>query len=154
MRWGVKLVMSYSPELARGQLHGVLQHRAKALPRLQALQEALQRRTAHSRGRKPTLESVRRRVDHILAAQHLPQLLPTQVREQDGLVQLEFEIDEAHLAHLEARLFGHRSRWFAWLTSSPAWKPPSGNSMTPTMRLGSRCTTGPTRRSGCTASTA
>jgi len=121
-RWScdVQVVMSYSPELAQGQLHGVLQHRAKALPKLQALQAALQRRTAHSRGRKPTLESVRRRVDSILAAQHLRQLLPTQVREQDGLVQLAFEQDEAHLAHLEAHLFGRR----LWVSPHTDWPPP------------------------------
>ena len=121
-RWqcDVQLVMSYSPEFAEGQLNGVLQHRAKALPKLQALQAALRRRTAHSRGRKPTLESVRRRVDRILAAQHLRHLLPTQVVERDGLVQLEFQVDEAHLEHLRAHLFGRR----LWVTPHLDWPPP------------------------------
>ena len=121
-RWkcDVQLVMSYSPEFAEGQLNRVLQHRTKALPKLQALQAALRRRTAHSRGRKPPLESVHRRVDRILAAQHLHHLLPTQVVERDGLVQVEFQVDEAHLEHLQAHLFGRR----LWVSPHLDWPPP------------------------------
>ena len=120
-RWRreVRLVMSYSPELARGQLHGVLQHRGEAAPRLTQLQAALARRNAHSRGRKPTIVSVQRRVERICSTQHLRRLLPTQVVEEDGQVRLHFSVDEEHLAHLQQHLFGRR----LWVTTHTDWEP-------------------------------
>lgn len=90
--------MSCSPELAWSQLHRCCSIAPRRSSGSKRCRRPCNGRTAHSQGRKPALESVRRRVDQILAAQHLRQLLPTQVREQDGLAQLGVEIDEARLA--------------------------------------------------------
>jgi len=121
-RWSreLQLVMSHSPELALGQLDGVLQQRAKALGRLRELQRRLAGRDQHSRGRKPTVASVTAQVTEILAGQHLAKLLPTRISVNDqGLVQLQFAVDETHLEHLKAHLFGRR----IWLTTHLDWEP-------------------------------
>lgn len=121
-RWGreLQMVMSYSPELADGQLQGVLQHLDKATRRLQDLQTALARRHAKSRGRKPTRESVQRQVERILSRQHLPKLLLTELYiEQGDLVRLRFHTDQTHLEHLREHLFGRR----VWLTTHLDWAP-------------------------------
>jgi transposase len=121
-RWSrqLQLVMSYSPELAQGQLQGVLQHLEKATGRLRDLQAALAQRHAKSRGRKPTPASVQRQVERILSAQHLRKLVPTEVYvEQGELVRLRFEVDQAHLEHLQEHLFGRR----IWLTTHLEWRP-------------------------------
>jgi transposase len=118
-RWGreLLLVMSHSPELAAGQLAGVLQHQTKAVNDLQALQTVLARRTPRSRGRKPTLASVRRQVERLLSPQHLRHLIEVRVYEEDGLVRLSYQIDDAHLQHLKDHLFGRR----IWITSQLDW---------------------------------
>ena len=121
-RWSreLQLVMSYSPELARGQLQGVLQHLEKAQRRLEALQSALARRHAKSRGRKPTVASVQRQVERILSAQHLSKLLSTEVEVlEGGLVRLRYERNQEYLQHLQEHLFGRR----VWLTSHLDWAP-------------------------------
>lgn len=121
-RWSrqLQLVMSYSPELAQGQLQGVLQHLDKAIDRLRSLQAALARRHAKSRGRKPTPASVQRQVERILSAQHLRKLVPTEVYLEPGdLVRLRFGVDQAHLEHLKEHLFGRR----VWLTTHLDWTP-------------------------------
>lgn len=120
-RWGRKLllVMSYSPELAAGQLAGVLQHQAKAIKGLQALQEVLARRTRQSRGRKPTRASVQRQGERLLSPQHLRHLIQVKIYEEDGLVRLSYQQDEAHLQHLKDHLFGRR----VWITSRLDWPP-------------------------------
>ena len=121
-RWSreLQLVMSYSPELARGQLQGVLQHLEKAQRRLEALQSALARRHAKSRGRKPTVASVERQVERILSAQHLSKLLSTEVEVlEGGLVRLRYERNQEYLQHLQEHLFGRR----VWLTSHLDWAP-------------------------------
>jgi transposase len=121
-RWGrhLQMVMSYSPELAKGQLQGVLLHRDKATHRLQDLQAALARRHTKSRGRKPTLASVERQVERILSPQHMRKLLLTELYlEENDLVRLRFHADEAHLEHLQEHLFGRR----VWLTTHLDWSP-------------------------------
>jgi transposase len=116
----LQMVMSHSPELAQGQLRGVLQHRDKALQRLWALQDKLDRRTATSRGRKPTLQSVRKQVEEILSAQHMQRLITVEVHVQEGdLVRLRYQLDEDHLEHLQQHLFGRR----VWLTTRLDWSP-------------------------------
>lgn len=121
-RWSreLQLVMSYGPELARGQLQGVLQHLERAQRRLEALQSALARREARSRGRKPTVASVQRQVERILSAQHLSKLLNTEVQVLErGLVRLHYELNPGYLQHLKDHLFGRR----VWLTSHLDWTP-------------------------------
>jgi len=121
-RWGreLQMVMTYSPELAAGQLQGVLQHRDRATHRLHDLQTILARRHAKSRGRKPTQASVERQVERILSAQHMRKLLLTEVYiDEGGLVRLRFHADETHLEHLREHLFGRR----VWLTTHLDWSP-------------------------------
>ncbi len=116
----LQMVMSYSPQLARGQLRGVLQHRDKAVKRLRDLQDRLARRTASSKGRKPTLQSVNKQVDDILSAQHMRRLVGLKVYVEEGdLVRLSYTLDEDYLEHLQQHLFGRR----IWLTTRLDWSP-------------------------------
>jgi hypothetical protein len=115
----LQMVMRHSPELAKGQLRGVLQHRDKAVRRLRDLQDRLARRTATSKGRKPTVQSVTKQVDDILSAQHMRRLVGVEVYVEEGdLVRLRHTLDQEHLEHLQQHLFGRR----IWLTT----RPPSG----------------------------
>ncbi len=121
-RWSreLQLVMSYSPELAQGQRLGVLQQQAKALRRLQELQRRLAGRDERSRGRKPTVASVARQVEDILAGQHLRKLIRTETSvEAKDLVRLHYRVDAEHLEHLQAHLFGRR----IWLSTQLEWEP-------------------------------
>ena len=116
----LQMVMSYSPELAQGQLRGVLQHREKAVKRLRDLQDRLARRTATSKGRKPTLQSINKQVEEILSAQHMRRLVTVEVYvELDDLIRLRYQLDEDHLEHLQQHLFGRR----IWLTTRLDWSP-------------------------------
>ncbi len=116
----LQLVMSYSPELANGQLRSVVQHRGKAIKRLDDLGARLARRTVASRGRKPTLESITKQRDQILSAQHMSRLIHAEVYLEEGdLVRLRYRLDEDHLEHLQRHLFGRR----IWLTTRLDWSP-------------------------------
>ena len=112
------VVQSWSPALAAGQEAGVRQHLAKAERKLRDLQAGLERRQQPGyRGRKPIREAVEKAVRAALRAQHLSRLLKVSISEQDGSLQLSYEIDESHLDHLKAHLFGRR----IWVTDHRDW---------------------------------
>jgi transposase len=103
------VVQSWSPELAAGQEAGVHQHLTKAERRLKDLQAALKRRQEPGyRGPRPTKEAIEKAVRQALRAQHLSLLLKVTIAEQEGHLQLRYEVNQAHLDHLKQHLFGRR----------------------------------------------
>jgi transposase len=118
--WGRRraVVQSWSPTLAAGQEAGVRQHLAKAERRLRDLQASLARRQRPgSGGRKPTQEAVERAVRSALRAQHLSRLVRVGIEQREGLIELTYEVDQAHLDHLKAHLFGRR----IWVSDHLDW---------------------------------
>ena len=118
--WGRQrvVVQSWSPNLAKGQEAGVLQHLGKAERKLRDLQASLKRRQqADHRGRKPTREAIEKTVRSILRAQHLGLLLEVTISEEEGHLQLSHTLNESHLKHLKEHLFGRR----IWVTDHRDW---------------------------------
>jgi len=112
------VVQSWSPTLAAGQEAGVRQHLAKAERKLRDLQANLERRQLpRYRGRKPTREAIEKAARSALRAQHLRRLVKFNISAQDAHLQLSFEVDQSHLAHLQEHLFGRR----LWITDHRDW---------------------------------
>jgi transposase len=112
------VVQSWSPALAAGQEAGVRQHLAKAERKLRDLQASLEhRQRPDHRGRKPVREAIEKAVRAALRAQHLSRLVKVSISEQDGRLQLSYKVDESHLDHLKAHLFGRR----IWVTDHRDW---------------------------------
>ncbi len=118
--WGRRrvVVQSWSPTLAAGQEAGVRQHLAKAERRLQDLKASLERRQRPgARGKKPTPEAVQKVLRGILQAQHLSRLIRVDLSQQEGKLQLSYQLDEGHLQHLQEHWFGRR----IWITDRQDW---------------------------------
>jgi len=90
------LVVTYNENLFRTQWATVQNDLAKALKELAALQQRLQNRAAglFTGGVPPTVSSVERKCEQILARQHLRQLVQTTVTAgRSGLPQLAYQAD-------------------------------------------------------------
>jgi transposase len=118
--WGRRrvVVQSWSPTLAAGQEAGVRQHQAKAERRLQDLQDSLRRRQAPGyRGPRPTRDSVQKLVQIIVRPQHLSKLLQVSLSGEQGQLQLDHQVDNAHWRHLQDHWFGRR----VWVSDREDW---------------------------------
>jgi len=105
--WGKRrtLVLLISESLRQGQLRGLRQHLNKAIRALERWQEQLQK--PRSGARSP--ESAERKIQSILAPQHLRRVLkvhydPT----RSGADRLNYELDSEALELLQEQLFGKR----------------------------------------------
>src|SRR5262249_34979716 len=120
MTWGREraVVQSLRPKLATRRELGVSQDLTKAERKLSDLQASLKRRQQTGyRGRKVSKEAIEKTVRAILRAQHLSQLLKVTISEEEGHLQLSYTLDESHLQHLRAYLFGRR----IWVTDHRDW---------------------------------
>lgn len=95
------IVVTYNDRLLEGQLQGIEASLHKARQRLNALQQTLRRRSDGrlTRGRAPTVESVRKQVEECLHAQHLKRLIKYQV-EAGRVPQLSYYTDTTAFSQL------------------------------------------------------
>lgn len=103
------LVLTYNQTLANAQWLTVQQDMAHAMERLEALRQKLDDRVrgAVTRGKTPTLDSVRGQCKDILHRQHLNQLIAVQTTlGADGIPRLEFAVDTAELDTLSDTWLG------------------------------------------------
>jgi len=104
------IVVTFNDELFDGQVSGLgwqLKIKKKR-KELRKLKNRLDRRASGkvTKGKKPTVSSVKRQVERILSWQYLSQLFDMNVREQNGHVVLSFSTNTTAVAQLHHRLFG------------------------------------------------
>jgi len=109
--WGTscRFVVLYTESFFTQQLQGVTQNLVKCQKKLLDLAKNLERwRQGKSRGRKPTVRSVRTRVRAILSAQFMKRLVQTDVQEDriSRIPWLSYSVDHAALQRLSQERLG------------------------------------------------
>jgi len=109
--WGksCRVVVLYTESFFTQQLQGVTQNLVKCQKHLLDLTKSLERwRQGKSRGRKPTVRSVRTRVSAILSAQFMKSLIQTNVQEDkvSGIPHLIYRVDHTALQRLSQERLG------------------------------------------------
>lgn len=122
--WGksCRVVVLYTESFFTQQLQGVTQNLVKCQKKLLDLAKGLERwRQGKSRGRKPTVRSVRMRVGAILSAQFMKSLIQIDLEEDkaSGIPRLSYSVDHAALQRLTQERLGRtvlvsdHSQWSA-----------------------------------------
>jgi transposase len=105
--WGAQrtVVLFVSERLKAGQVRGLEQHMRKLLKELGAWKERLERPRSGPR----SVEAAERKIDSLLAAQHLRKIVEVQYHpKRRGAGRLSWRIDTAAREHLEKEVFGKR----------------------------------------------
>src|SRR6266542_4255619 len=102
------VLVTYNENLYISQMKTVMAEVAKRIEKLRDLQTSLRRRLEGSvtRGKDPTVESVRNQVRGILKGQHMKTLITTEVDEASGKATLQYQFDHAALERLESQVLG------------------------------------------------
>jgi len=109
--WGksCQVVVVYTESFFTQQLQGVTQNLVKCQKKLLDLAKGLERwHQGKSRGKKPTVHSVRLRVKAILSAQFMKDLIHTDVKEDtiSGIPRLSYRVDHSALQRLSQERLG------------------------------------------------
>jgi transposase len=102
------ILVTFNPNLYEGQLQGVTANLGKARRKLRELQTQLQRRREGTlkRGKTPRLDSVRKQIQSICAAQCVGKLLHAEVKQVRKGLELTFHTDPSALNRLCRVQFG------------------------------------------------
>jgi transposase len=102
------IVVTFNDDLFDGQVNGLGWQLKKKRRELRLLKNRLARRASGkvTRGRKPTVASVKRQVERILSWQYHSQLFDIDIKTRRGNVVLEFSTNTTAVARLHRRLFG------------------------------------------------
>lgn len=102
------IIVTFNPNLYEGQLQGVAANLGKARRKLRELQTQLQRRREGTLkgGKAPTLDSVRKQIQSICAAQFVGKLLHAEVKQVRKGLELTFHTDQSALNRLCRVQFG------------------------------------------------
>ena len=109
--WGksCRVVVLYTESFFTQQLQGVTQNLVKCQKKLLDLAKSLERwRQGKSRGKKPTVRSVRTRVGAILSAQFMKSLVQTDIKDDkvSGIPHLIYSVDHTALQRLSQERLG------------------------------------------------
>ena len=109
--WGksCRVVVLYTESFFTQQLQGVTQNLVKCQKKLLDLAKSLERwRQGKSRGKRPTVRSVRMRVGAILSAQFMKSLIQTDVKEDktSGIPRMSYSVDHTALQRLTQERLG------------------------------------------------
>ena len=98
------IVITYNPELFLAQSATILREIQKRTRKLKELQTQL----AHppAKGKRPTVESVQKRVNEILSARHMKDLIHVDVTEKDPRPRLHYRVDQTAWSRLQHTLLG------------------------------------------------
>lgn len=107
----VTAVIVHNPELEKGQLQGIAINREKATAKLLALQQRLMRRAKGEtvKGRKPSIESVKKNVEVILSVEYMSDIFSYEVLEQDGNIYLTFASSDEALDKIRKQHLGRNA---------------------------------------------
>jgi transposase len=109
--WGksCRVVVLYTESFFTQQLQGVTQNLVKCQKKLLDLSKSLERwRQGKSRGKKPTVRSLRMRLKLILSAQFMKNLIQVDVKEDktSGIPRLSYSVDHSALQRLTQERLG------------------------------------------------
>jgi transposase len=104
------VVLTFNERLFTAQLKSISRELEKAKGALDEIQASLAkwRGTPAPRGRKPTLEGTRKRVDKALCAQHMKKLIEVGLSAEDGLARLSYRVLPEALSHLIETTLGKK----------------------------------------------
>jgi transposase len=102
------IVVTYNENLFVSQVQTLMREVAKRLQKLRELQQRLRARREGCvrRGKKPTVESVRKQVDRWLKARHMKELIDVQVDPLKGCPRLTYRHNRAAWNRLQRTLLG------------------------------------------------
>lgn len=98
------IVVTYSPEFFLDQVKTVSLQIKKKTQRLSDLKEKLSK--PYKKGKRASLESVKKKVEQILSGQHMKELIPVKVFKKDSRIHLSYQIDEKAKDNLVNTSFG------------------------------------------------
>ena len=115
----VTVVVTYNPELEKGQLQGILANIKKCSEKLNELKTKLEQRAAGKivKGKRPTVESVTIAVNKILATEYMQDIIMVKITEASDLPSLEFTVHNEKLEAITEKylgksiLFTDRHQW-------------------------------------------
>jgi transposase len=103
------VVVTYNPELFNAQLGGISANIAKCSKELCELKERLALRASGvvTKGKKPTVESVKKNVNAILSPEHMKTIFVFNVLEaESGTIDLKYSLDEEKFEKLKSEVLG------------------------------------------------
>lgn len=102
------VLVTYNRELYRAQVKTLKREIAKRRRKFRQLQTSLQRHISQAaRGKKPTLQGVRNRIEVIVAGRHMKQLFSAKVSMgKDEIPRLGWEFNQKEWKHLDRTLLG------------------------------------------------
>jgi len=106
----VLALIVYNPELKKGQLQGILINLEKTTKKLLDLQQKLMRRAKGeiTRGKKPTKNSITKKVEVILNAEYMKSIFQYEVIENEGHIYLTFASSDESLKQLQEKELGKK----------------------------------------------
>jgi transposase len=103
------VVLTYNPELFKTQLDGVKMNIQKCEEKLAELRKSLLARSSGEvkKGKKPTVESVKKKVVGILSRQHMKNVFDTETKQnEDGTTAFSYKLNEKKLNDLKKNVLG------------------------------------------------
>jgi transposase len=107
--WGkeCRLVVVYTESFFTQQLAAITQNLVKCQKKLLDLSQSLQKwRLGSGRGKRPTLQSVRKNLQQILTPQFMKELIKIQLTSDSGLPKLQYAVDHNALQKLQQQRLG------------------------------------------------
>lgn len=102
------VVVVYNESLYLGQIQGLATKLKKASSALRKLNQQLERRRQGlvRGGKAPTVQTVQKQVDQILAGEYLSEIISAKVQARDGVPEVHFHTDHDALHHLTGERYG------------------------------------------------
>jgi transposase len=102
------VLVTHNPELLAGQMQGIMDNIEKCSLRLDELQCSLLKRIAGevTKGRKPTVDSVNKRISNILSSEHMADIFDIEVTSGNDGVHLDYAFNSDKLEQIEERYLG------------------------------------------------
>lgn len=102
------VIISYNPELFKGQMQGINHNIEKSILDLKKLKERLVNRANGkiSKGKKPTVKSVKKNIKDILQREYMKHIFSTEVTAVNGVIDFEFSVSSEKLEYIKEKYLG------------------------------------------------
>ena len=102
------ILITYNENLLAGQLQGIGHNIRKCKAELRELTKKLQRWTTGKirKGKKPTLDGIKKKVKTILKREYMNEVIKTTVWTKDAFVQIKYRVDQEAIGRLSRTVLG------------------------------------------------
>jgi len=102
------ILITYNENLLAGQLQGIGHNIRKCKAELRELTKKLQRWTTGKirKGKKPTLDGIKKKVKTILKREYMNEVIKTTVWTKDAFVQIKYRVDQESIGRLNRTVLG------------------------------------------------